>query len=77
MSTAVITGGAGFIGSNLADALLADGRAVHVVDDLSNGQLRRVPGDAEFHEIDIRDAPSPKRRYAAINSAAVVSSTIG
>ena len=56
MSTAVITGGAGFIGSNLADAVLADGRAVHVVDDLSNGQLRRVPGDAEFHEIDIRDA---------------------
>ncbi len=56
MGTALITGGAGFIGSNLADAVLADGRGVHVVDDLSNGQLRRVPGDAHFHEIDIRDA---------------------
>ena len=54
--TVMITGGAGFIGSNLADALLADGAAVHVVDDLSHGQLTRVPPQAEFHELDIRDA---------------------
>lgn len=52
----MITGGAGFIGSNLADALLADGATVHVVDDLSHGQLPRVPAQAEFHELDIRDA---------------------
>lgn len=56
MSTTLITGGAGFIGSNLADALLADGRAVHVVDDLSNGRLERLPEAADLHEIDIRDA---------------------
>ena len=54
--TVMITGGAGFIGSNLADALLADGAAVHVVDDLSHGRLTRVPPQAEFHELDIRDA---------------------
>ncbi len=52
----MITGGAGFIGSNLADALLAEDTTVHVVDDLSNGQRPRVPPQAEFHELDIRDA---------------------
>ena len=52
--TAVITGGAGFIGSTLADALVAEGRVVHVVDDLSNGPARNVPGEATLHEMDIR-----------------------
>ena len=55
-ATALVTGGAGFIGSNLADALLAEGSTVHVVDDLSHGQVLRVPPAAEFHELDIRDA---------------------
>ena len=52
----LITGGAGFIGSNLADAVVADGRTCHVVDNLSTGQAIRVPGEAELHELDIRDA---------------------
>lgn len=52
----IVTGGAGFIGSNLADALVAQGIPVHVVDDLSHGNERQVPPDAEFHELDIRDA---------------------
>ena len=56
MSSVIITGGAGFIGSNLTDALLADGRECHVVDNLSNGQAIRVAGDAELHEMDIRSA---------------------
>ncbi len=55
-SNVMVTGGAGFIGSNLADALLAEGHAVHVVDDLSHGQRERVPAQAEFHELDIRDS---------------------
>lgn len=38
----LITGGAGFIGSHLADALLADGHTVHAIDNLSTGQLRNV-----------------------------------
>lgn len=51
---AIVTGGAGFIGSNLADALLARGDEVHVVDDLSSGGRENVPDSAELHELDIR-----------------------
>ncbi len=54
--TAIVTGGAGFIGSHVADALLARGDRVTIVDDLSSGTRERVPAGAEFHRIDIRDA---------------------
>src|SRR5215216_2011330 len=46
---ALVTGGAGFIGSHLVDALLARGDAVSVVDDLSNGRREQVPGDVVLH----------------------------
>jgi UDP-glucose 4-epimerase len=51
---AIVTGGAGFIGSHVTDALLARGDQVAVVDDLSTGKRERVPAGAEFHKIDIR-----------------------
>ena len=51
---AVVTGGAGFIGSNLVDALLARGDEVHVLDDLSTGKRENVPGGAQLHAGDIR-----------------------
>jgi UDP-glucose 4-epimerase len=56
VATALVTGGAGFIGSNLADVLLASGHDVHIVDNLSTGSLAKVPPTARFHELDIRDA---------------------
>jgi len=52
----VVTGGAGFIGSNLADALLVAGHAVHIVDNLSTGSRKKLPAAAAFHELDICDA---------------------
>jgi len=52
---AVVTGGAGFIGSHVADALLARGDEVTVVDDLSAGKREQVPADARFVEADVRD----------------------
>jgi UDP-glucose 4-epimerase len=51
---AIVTGGAGFIGSHAAEALLARGDEVHVLDDLSKGKRENVPAGAELHEADIR-----------------------
>jgi UDP-glucose 4-epimerase len=53
--SAIVTGGAGFIGSHVVDALLADGYAVTVVDDLSAGDRTRVAPAAELIELDIVD----------------------
>ncbi|MHB8531922.1 MAG: NAD-dependent epimerase/dehydratase family protein [Solirubrobacteraceae bacterium] len=52
---AIVTGGAGFIGSHLVDALLADGLDVAVIDDLSSGAPSNVPPGAHLHELDITD----------------------
>jgi UDP-glucose 4-epimerase len=51
----VVTGGAGFIGSNLAETLVARGDEVHVVDTLVGGKREQVPHGATLHEVDIRD----------------------
>lgn len=51
----LVTGGAGFIGSHVADAYLAAGDDVWIVDDLSSGRVANVPSGAEFVEMDIRD----------------------
>jgi len=51
----LVTGGAGFIGSHVADAYLASGADVWIVDNLSSGKRSNVPDGAEFVEMDIRD----------------------
>ena len=51
----VVTGGAGFIGSHVADAFIARGDDVLVVDDLSTGKRTNVPEGAEFEQLDIAD----------------------
>jgi UDP-glucose 4-epimerase len=52
---AIVTGGAGFIGSHVAEALIARGDEVHVLDDLSSGKRENVPPGTELHVGDIRD----------------------
>jgi UDP-glucose 4-epimerase len=51
----LVTGGAGFIGSHIADAFLDAGHSVSVVDDLSTGKQHNVDARAHFHLADIRD----------------------
>jgi len=50
----LVTGGAGFIGSHVADALLAAGFEVAVVDNLSTGRQENVPAGARFYPFDIK-----------------------
>jgi UDP-glucose 4-epimerase len=54
VDTVCVTGGAGFIGSHVADALVAAGHRVLVVDDLSSGRRDQVPDAAELHVLDVR-----------------------
>ncbi|HEY4427549.1 MAG TPA: NAD-dependent epimerase/dehydratase family protein [Solirubrobacteraceae bacterium] len=53
--SAIVTGGAGFIGSHVVDALLADGKGVTVIDDLSSGERSRVAPEADLRVLDIVD----------------------
>jgi UDP-glucose 4-epimerase len=52
----LITGGAGFIASNIADAYLADGHEVAILDSLITGFQHNIPTQAKFYNTDIRDA---------------------
>lgn len=72
----VITGGAGFIGSNLTEALLTQGFDVHVVDNYAGGKRDdRILAGAAYHEVDVRDTdalvPLFKDAYAVFHEAAL------
>lgn len=76
---ALVTGGAGFIGSHLAEKLLAEGWQVVVLDDLSNGFERNIPSGAEFVRGDASDNTLLSRLLAgcdAIFHLAAVSSVL-
>lgn len=60
----LVTGGAGFIGSNVADAFVEAGHDVAVLDDLSGGKRHQVPEAARFHEVDVCDRPGVERVLA-------------
>ena len=53
MSRVLVTGGAGFIGSHVADAFIGNGWDVTVVDDLSSGKRENIPEKARFHELGV------------------------
>jgi len=71
-SKVLVTGGAGFIGSNLADELIRQGAKVSIIDDLSTGSrenLEEIRGDFEFFHGDINDAALLKK---AVSGAEIV-----
>lgn len=51
----IVTGGAGFIGSHIADELIRLGYEVHIIDNMSAGKKENINSKAIFHEVDIRD----------------------
>jgi len=55
MAKIIVTGGAGFIGSNLVDALIEKGHEVLVIDNLSTGKRENINPQAKFFENDLRD----------------------
>ncbi|WP_285960121.1 NAD-dependent epimerase/dehydratase family protein [Pseudomonas tohonis] len=72
-SPILVTGGAGFIGSNLVDALLARGHAVRVLDDLSTGKRSNLPLEnprVEFIEGNVADAALVARAMAGCKAVA-------
>lgn len=67
----LVTGGAGFIGSHIADRALAEGWEVAIVDDLSTGHRENLPKGAEFFKVDVRDAEGVLRAFEAFRPTAV------
>ena len=70
MSKYLITGGAGFIGSNIADELVRRGHQVRVFDDLSTGKLSNlsaIENEIEFIKGDIRDKAALVKAFAGID----------
>ncbi len=72
MSTrAIVTGGAGFIGSHVVDALLAAGHEVTAIDDLSSGSASNVASQASLRELDIVDRDALERVFEEVRPEAV------
>jgi UDP-glucose 4-epimerase len=67
----LVTGGAGFIGSHIADRALAEGWDVAIVDDLSTGHRENMPERAEFFQVDIRDAEGVLQAFESFRPTAV------
>jgi len=66
MALYLVTGGCGFIGSHLTDALLARGDSVRILDDLSTGRRDNVPANVEVMVGDVADAALVRRAMAGV-----------
>src|SRR5258708_37277676 len=64
----LVTGGAGFIGSNLVDALIASGMRVRVLDNLATGRRDHLNSGAEWIDADIRDATSISGAFDGVDT---------
>jgi dTDP-L-rhamnose 4-epimerase len=78
----LITGGAGFVGSHLADALLAAGHSVRIFDNLTNqvhyhGIPEYLPEEAEFVDGDVRDSGSVRRALNGIDIVFHMAAAVG
>jgi len=67
----LVTGGAGFIGSHVVDALLGDGHEVAVLDNLSTGRRENLAPSAKFYEVDLRDRAATFRAVSDFRPDAV------
>ena len=67
MSKCLVTGGAGFIGSNLVDELIKQGEEVIIIDNLSTGKKEYVNAKADFHEVDIRNLKIIKPLFSGVD----------
>jgi UDP-glucose 4-epimerase len=71
MQSTIVTGGAGFIGSHVVDALLGEGKRVVVLDDLTTGLADRVAREASLEAVDIADNAALDRVVDAVRPGAI------
>jgi UDP-glucose 4-epimerase len=67
MGLFLVTGGCGFIGSHLVDALIVNGHSVRVLDDLSTGRRSNIPENIEVHIGSISDAEAVNKALAGVD----------
>jgi UDP-glucose 4-epimerase len=72
MQKVIVTGGAGFIGSNLSKTLIDEGFEVHIVDNLSSGKKENIPDGAVFHFGDIRHSKEITKIFKKISKKSPV-----
>ena len=68
MACFLVTGGAGFLGSHLVDALLKQGHLVRVLDDLSSGHQQNLPRQIQFLHGDITDPTTVEEAFEGIDA---------
>ena len=67
MARLLVTGGAGFVGSHLVDALLTQGHAVRVIDDLSTGSRENLSQQVEVIQGDVTDPNAVEQAFEGID----------